>query len=237
MSMPEEINRILVDEITDLFFVTEQSGVDNLLKEGKPKENIFFVGNTMIDTMVAFEKDIVSKQTLSEIGLKKSEFVLMTIHRPAAVDNPEGLKRLIALLKAMPESLMVVFPLHPRTLNKIKQYNLQKEFDKLKNLKVLEPLDYFSFQNLIHNCKMVLTDSGGIQEETTYKQKPCLTLRPNTERPITIDIGSNTLLDFDVDAILAKVNEIQVGTYKNSEIPEYWDGSSTIRILDILAAN
>jgi len=233
--MPEEINRILVDEISDSFFVTEKSGIDNLLNEGKPSQNIHFVGNTMIDTLVAFKDDIAATDMLKMYNLMKEEFILITIHRPATVDNKEGLENLLQLLMAIPIGTQIVFPMHPRTINNIKCFKLDSQFKKLQNVLILEPLDYFSFQNLIHNCKMVLTDSGGIQEETTFKQKPCLTLRPNTERPSTIEIGSNTLLHFDHEKILNNIQNILDGNYKQGYIPDLWDGHATKRILKILA--
>lgn len=236
-SMPEEVNRILVDEISDFYFVTEQSGVDNLLQEGKIEEKIHLVGNTMIDTLVAFEDDIASKNMLASHNLIRDDFILMTIHRPATVDNKRGLEGLLSLLRDMPKQVTIVFPIHPRTLSNIKKFELEAEFKNLEHLKLLEPQDYFSFQNLVHNCKMVLTDSGGIQEETTFKQKPCLTLRPNTERPITVTTGSNTLLNFDKAEILSKINEIQTGCYKEGKIPMFWDGQATKRILEVLANN
>lgn len=236
-TMPEEVNRILVDEISDFYFVTEQSGIDNLVKEGKANKKIHLVGNTMIDTLVAFKDEIASKNMLASHDLIKDDFILVTIHRPATVDNKKGLEGLLSLLEEMPKDSTIVFPIHPRTLNNIKTFELETEFNNLKHLKLLAPQDYFSFQNLIHNCKMVLTDSGGIQEETTFKQKPCLTLRPNTERPSTLTIGSNTLLNFDKEEILSKINSIQTGTYKEGYIPPLWDGKATQRVLDIIANN
>ncbi|WP_179022227.1 non-hydrolyzing UDP-N-acetylglucosamine 2-epimerase [Winogradskyella forsetii] len=230
-SMPEEINRIMVDEITNHFFVTEQSGMDNLIKEGKPVDNINFVGNTMIDTLIAFEDAIKSQSVLEEFNLKEGEFILITMHRPATVDHEEGLVKLLELLVNLTKKHQVVFPMHPRTLNNITKYGLQKDFDDLERLICTGPLDYFSFQNLIHNCKMVLTDSGGIQEETTFKLKPCLTLRPNTERPSTISEGSNVLLDFDVKKILEYVEAVESGSFKKSKVPKFWDGKATERIL------
>nr|WP_321246897.1 UDP-N-acetylglucosamine 2-epimerase (non-hydrolyzing) [uncultured Psychroserpens sp.] len=234
-TMPEEINRILVDEITDFYFVTEQSGIDNLISEGKNEDQIYFVGNTMIDTLVAFKDQINRQDVMAKNDLLPNDFILITIHRPARVDNKKGLENLVALLKDLPKTKKLVFPIHPRTLNNIKKFGFQEAFDTIDNLLILEPLDYFSFQNLIHNCSLVLTDSGGIQEETTFKQKPCLTLRPNTERPSTIDIGSNTLLDFDKHDILSQIDSILNGTYKKGEIPEFWDGKATERILEILS--
>ncbi|WP_179351489.1 non-hydrolyzing UDP-N-acetylglucosamine 2-epimerase [Winogradskyella vidalii] len=233
-SMPEEINRLLVDEITDHYFVTEQSGIDNLIKEGKPKEQIHFVGNTMIDTLVAFEADIKAQTVLEDYQLTPKAFILMTIHRPATVDHKAGLEQLLRLLSKLTKDHQMVFPMHPRTLNHIEKFGLQADFENLKQLTITGPLDYFSFQNLIHNCKMVLTDSGGIQEETTFKLKPCLTLRPNTERPSTITEGSNTLLDFDILKIMEQVDAIATGNYKKGKIPEYWDGKATERILEVI---
>lgn len=233
-TMPEEINRILVDEITDLYFVTEESGVENLRSEGKDSAKVYFVGNTMIDTLVSFTDEIESQPILEQYNLKKNAYVLMTMHRPATVDNEEGIVKLFDLLKELVKTQQIVFPMHPRTLNNISKFGLKESFYSLNNLVITGPLDYYSFQNLIHNCKMVLTDSGGIQEETTYKQKPCLTLRPNTERPSTINVGSNTLMDFDISAILKQVESIDSGSYKKGKIPELWDGKSTERILEVL---
>lgn len=233
-SMPEEINRIVVDEISDFFFVTEQSGIDNLIKEGKCNSKIFFVGNTMIDTLVAFEQEIDQQGILTECGLVRDNFILMTIHRPATVDSEEGLELLLSLIKDIPGESTIAFPIHPRTLNNIKKYGLEDKFKKQKHLLLLEPLDYFNFQNLVANCQLIITDSGGIQEETTYKQKPCITIRPNTERPITTSIGSNTLLNFDKKEIIAAIKAIKTGNYKKGKIPELWDGKSTERVLRVL---
>lgn len=235
-SMPEEINRILVDEITDFYFVTEQSGIDNLIKEGKSKDQIHFVGNTMIDTLFSFEKDIIKQDLLSKYNLVKGEYILMTIHRPATVDNKDGLESLLALIESLSSNRKVIFPMHPRTLKNIKSNQLYEAFRSIENLIIAESMDYFSFQNLIHNSALVLTDSGGIQEETTYKQIPCLTLRPNTERPSTIEIGSNTLLNFDQNKILEIVEKVISGDYKQGKIPDLWDGNATFRVLRVIDA-
>lgn len=235
--MPEEINRILVDEITDLYFVTEQSGVDHLLDEGKSKKDIYFVGNTMIDTLVAFKNDIEKQTVLQNYDLSANDYILMTIHRPATVDHEDGLKQLISLLKELTKKHKVVFPMHPRTLNNIKKFGLESALNDLMSLVITGPMDYFSFQHLIQHCKMVLTDSGGIQEETTFVQKPCLTLRPNTERPSTITTGSNTLLDFDQEEILKLVAAVDSKIYKTGLIPALWDGHATQRILSVLKDN
>lgn len=233
-TMPEEINRILVDDITDLFFVTENSGLNNLLSENKPEKSIFLVGNTMIDTLVHFEKEINDQHTIEKHNLEKNGYILMTIHRPATVDNKDGLLKLIKLLTSLNEGNKVVFPMHPRTLNNFKKYNLENQLNTLNNIQIIQPLDYFNFQNLIKNSKMVITDSGGVQEETTFLQKPCITLRPNTERPVTTEIGSNTLMEFNVEKIMETVDRINSNNYKQGEVPKLWDGKSTERILAIL---
>ena len=230
-TMPEEINRLLTDEITDYFFVTEQSGWDNLIREGKKEEQLFFVGNTMIDTMIAFEKKIQDSNVLEEYELRKDQFVLMTIHRPATVDNKDELLKLIGLIEYVCETHKIIFPVHPRTINNLKKFELFDRVDKISNLILSDPLDYFSFQKLIADCKFILTDSGGIQEESTFRLKPCITLRPNTERPSTITIGTNTLLPFDLDIIKVTIESINSGKYKTGAVPPMWDGNSTKRIV------
>lgn len=232
-SMPEEINRLLTDEITDYFFVTEQSGIDNLLKEGKKKEQLFFVGNTMIDTLVAFDQKIGKHQVLQDLGLKTKEFVLMTMHRPATVDYAEGLNKLLDIIDFITRSSDLVFPIHPRTLSRIDSFGLNERVKNNSRLHLTEPLDYFAFQKLTSDCRFVITDSGGIQEETTFRRIPCLTLRPNTERPSTVTIGTNELVPFDIDIVQQKINEIINGTYKKGAVPPHWDGKSTMRILNV----
>ena len=233
-TMPEEINRILTDEITDYFFVTEQSGWDNLVKEGKSQEQLFFVGNTMIDTMIAFESKILSNDVLTRYQLEKDKFILMTIHRPATVDYKDELIKLIELIEVINKTYKIIFPIHPRTINNLKKFNLYDRINHISNLILLEPLDYFSFQKLVASCKFIITDSGGIQEESTFRLKPCITLRPNTERPSTVTVGSNILLPFDNHLIMKTIEEINNGEYKKGTIPPLWDGKSTERILAVL---
>ncbi|MCE3260605.1 MAG: UDP-N-acetylglucosamine 2-epimerase [Bacteroidetes bacterium] len=231
-TMPEEINRLLTDEITDYFFVTEQSGMDHLLKENKSKDTLFFVGNTMIDTMVAFKNKIASSDILQQLGLHPEEFVLMTIHRPATVDVKEELVKLIDLIEFVSAKYKIVFPVHPRTVGNLKKFGLDSRFNALKSLIQMPPLDYFSFQKLVSACKFILTDSGGIQEESTFLLKPCLTLRPNTERPSTVTLGTNTLLPFDIPLIQKHIADIETGNYKKGSIPPLWDGKSTERVVE-----
>ena len=230
-SMPEEINRILTDEITDYFFVTEQSGTDNLLKEGKDPGRIFFSGNTMIDTLVAFDDRIRACAVLEEYGLKPKGYVLMTMHRPATVDHRDGLTKLIEIMEFITRDFDLIFPIHPRTLGKIDQFGFNERIRSNKRLILTDPLDYFAFQRLTADCRFVITDSGGIQEETTFRRVPCLTLRPNTERPCTVTTGTNELVPFDIPVVQSMIGNILSGTYKKGDIPVCWDGKSTERIL------
>ncbi len=234
-SMPEEHNRVLTDAITDHFFITEQSGLDHLRKEGRPEEALHFVGNTMIDTLVAFEPQVQGSPVLQELGLGDGGHVLMTIHRPATVDVPERLAALLDLIADVCASgRKVVFPIHPRTVKHIEAFGLKAKADAIQGLVRTEPLDYFAFQKLVATCAFILTDSGGIQEESTFRRVPCLTLRPNTERPITVTMGSNELVPLDMDAVRAAIARIENGTFKKGEVPPLWDGHATERILHVL---
>jgi UDP-N-acetylglucosamine 2-epimerase (non-hydrolysing) len=234
-TMPEEINRLLTDEIADCFFVTEPSGMDNLKKDGKAENKIHFVGNTMIDTLVAFQSEIKESNVLDVYSLEHNKYVLMTMHRPATVDSKEGLLKLLELIEFVTVNYKVLFPIHPRTLNNLSSFGLIERFNANKKIITTQPLDYFSFQKLISSSKFILTDSGGIQEESTFLKVPCLTLRPNTERPITCSVGTNTLVPFDLSVIKNLVESIENENYKKGEIPLLWDGNATKRILEILS--
>lgn len=228
-SMPEEINRILVDEISDYLFVTEPSGLQNLESVGVPANKIHYVGNTMIDTLVAFENQITDSKILERYSIQPKGFVLMTMHRPATVDTIPGLQLIIDVIRSI-APLKVVFPLHPRTLAKFEQHSLKHSLLKLPNLILSEPMGYFDFQKLVAESLFILTDSGGIQEESTFKKVPCITIRPNTERPITCEIGTNQLVDSDLSIILEAINNIDAS---QSEIPQLWDGFATERVLNV----
>ncbi len=234
-SMPEEFNRLIADELSDLFFVTEMSGEQHLIDEGKPKEKIHFVGNTMIDTMVAYEEEIDHSDILLELNINQRPYVLMTMHRPATVDNKLELEKLIELIEYLVLKYKIVFPIHPRTIKNAKEFGLYERLIQNRELLITEPLDYFAFQKLIKYASFILTDSGGIQEESTFRSKPCLTLRPNTERPITVEEGTNTLLPFELEQVKFYINQIEKGEYKKGRIPALWDGKATERILSIIA--
>lgn len=229
-TMPEEINRLLIDELADLFFVTEPSGIKNLKEEQKDKGNVHFVGNTMIDSLVQFKPVFEKSNIITDLKVTPKSYFVFTFHRPGNVDEPNKLKELVKTIKGIANNNQVVFPVHPRTKNNLEKNNLWKEVQH-KNIILTEPVGYIDFMQLISNSMGVITDSGGIQEETTFTQVPCLTIRPNTERPITSEIGSNTLLPLNELEILKYVKDISNGTYKKGEIPEKWDGNATDRIV------
>jgi UDP-N-acetylglucosamine 2-epimerase (non-hydrolysing) len=233
-TMPEEFNRKVTDELSDMYFVTEPSGLKHLQTEGKEEKKIHYVGNTMIDTMVAFEKEIDASPILAELGVTEKKFILMTMHRPATVDNKTELDKLISLIEELSKKYKIVFPIHPRTIKNAREFGLYERITSNKELICTDPLDYFSFQKLIKHCAFILTDSGGIQEESTFRKIPCLTLRPNTERPVTVEEGTNTLLPFDLPKVKEMVERIESGTYKKGNIPHLWDGKATERILNAI---
>lgn len=232
--MPEEVNRIAVDEISDLFFVTEQSGIDNLLKEGIEKNKIHFVGNTMIDTLVNFDTEIRNIPILKDLNLAEKQYILMTTHRPKNVDNKENLEVILSLASSLSKFIDVVLPLHPRTEKQIKTFALDQYIEGNARLHILEPLDYLAFHHLILHAQLVITDSGGIQEETTFRKVPCLTIRENTERPSTIELGTNELVELDEKTIFSKVEFILAEKNGECSIPPLWDGKATERIVSKL---
>lgn len=234
-TMPEEFNRIVTDDLTDIFLVTEPSGRKNLLNEGKREAQIHMTGNTMIDTMVSCREHIAKSPVLTDLAVTERKFILMTIHRPSNVDTAEGLGLVAELIGRISESLPIVFPVHPRTRKALEANTLMRSLRENGRVVLTEPLGYFDFQKLVSSCMCVVTDSGGIQEETTFLGIPCLTLRPNTERPVTIDVGTNTLLPFNIAEISKHVESIMAGNYKKGAVPELWDGRSTERIFEILS--
>jgi len=231
--MPEEINRVLVDEITDYYFVTEISGVNNLLNEGKSKKKIHFVGNTMIDTLVNFDNKIDHSTIIKNIGMK-GPFALITFHRPSNVDKKEDLIKIIDILKYISKHLNAIFVLHPRTIKNLESFNLLNQLNSTENIYSIQPLGYFDFQKLIKEADFIITDSGGIQEEATFRKTFCLTFRENTERPITCEIGSNTLVGTNFEKVKNEIDKIIDGKVIASQIPDLWDGNSTARIINVL---
>lgn len=236
-TMPEEINRIVTDSLSEIFFVTENSAVHNLLAAGVNRKKIFFVGNTMIDSLLWAIKKANRSRILKDLCLSKGSYALVTLHRPSNVDNIINLKEIIESLGKLsfiyPETL-IVFPLHPRTSKMINKFRLQQILYSIPTLIILEPIGYIDMIALMKNSKYVITDSGGVQEETTKLKIPCITLRTTTERPVTIEIGTNTLSNIDKDSIMKIVNLIEEGKYKKGEIPKYWDGKASQRIVKTL---
>ena len=232
-TMPEEINRILIDDLSDFFFVTEQSGLDHLKKENKSEEKIHFVGNTMIDSLVEFRSHIEKSTILDEIK-SPTNYALMTFHRPSNVDQLNTLTELVKTIQLCSNQIAVVLPLHPRTKKSLQKHQLWSDVEQIPNLILTDSLGYLDFMKLVTNADIVITDSGGIQEETTYLQIPCITVRENTERPITITLGNNELIELNATKISERMVEKLNGS-KKGEIPPLWDGHATERILDIIA--
>ncbi len=232
-AMPEEINRILIDDLSDFFFVTEKSGIEHLKNEGKEENKIHMVGNTMIDSLVNFKDSIKKRKILSKINCP-DDYGLMTFHRPSNVDERENLNELLYTIEKCCNSLTMVLPLHPRTKKSLEKHNLLDKFKRINNLIYTDSLGYLDFMKLVSNSKIVITDSGGIQEETTFLQIPCITVRENTERPITISLGNNELIQLNRELISKRMVE-KLKSDKKGTIPPLWDGHATERILEILS--
>jgi UDP-N-acetylglucosamine 2-epimerase (non-hydrolysing) len=233
MTMPEEINRKVTDAISDILFTPSKDGDENLIREGVERNRIHFVGNIMIDSLISILKRIdpsYEDKVFQKFGLQRNHFVLVTLHRPSNVDDKNDLWRIMNFLNTLSLRIPVIFPVHPRTKKNINGFDAGSASNR--DFKVLEPLRYKEFITLEKYSKFVLTDSGGIQEETTYLNVPCLTLRPNTERPITIPQGTNELVS--MGNIEERINLILSGNWKQGKKPELWDGKSAKRIVDIL---
>jgi len=245
-SMPEEINRILTDSISDLLFTTEQSANINLHNEGISSENIFFVGNTMIDSLVLQLENAAQINTLENINLTGSgrdpfKYGLLTMHRPANVDSPTILAGFLKSFSLLSDDIPILFPAHPRTIKQIKANKLESIFSSTeevllnkKGMVLIDPLGYYDMLNLMRSADYVITDSGGIQEETTYLGIPCFTIRENTERPVTTDHGTNILVGQNHKLLSDEVSKITTRKQKKGTIPPLWDGKASERIVDTL---
>ena len=245
-TMPEEINRLLTDQIAELLFTPSSDGDKNLLREGVAEEKIHFVGNIMIDMLIRLQElatdeprydllDLRGRRRLTYIFPwitdKQSRYVLVTLHRPSNVDNQEMLIKIMKALEEISQNISVIFPIHPRTRQrfsdlKFKTYNL--------NLRLIDPVGYLEFLKLQKDATLVITDSGGIQEETTFLGVPCLTIRKNTERPVTVTVGTNILVGQDMDRLKAEVSQILNGSAKKGSVPPLWDGKAGSRIADVI---
>lgn len=250
--MPEEMNRILTDALSDVLFVTEHEALVNLKREGVARENVHFVGNVMIDTLIRHREKASNLNTLENLlsaqcddqalkeklghvpGNKKSPYGVVTLHRPSNVDSPDALGPLMDCMRKIASRIPLIFPLHPRTKNNLTQFGLVAPAGQRENILYTKPLGYLEFLDLLLDASLVLTDSGGIQEEATFLRIPCITLRNNTERPVTISMGTNYLVGTDPDRIVRTAFAIIDGNKKKGIIPPLWDGLAGERIIDIL---
>ena len=230
LTMPEEINRMVTDSITDLFFTTSHFANENLRKAGVPDDHIFFVGNVMIDTLLANRSRFLKPAIWDEKGLKDKGYIVITLHRPVNVDEPENLRQLLEAITDATGRLPVIFPVHPRTRKVINDFSLSVP----PSIHLTEPMGYLEFNYLVEKAFAVITDSGGITEETTVMGVPCMTLRDSTERPETCTVGTNELLGTDPAAIKPAMQKLFSGEWKKGGIPELWDGHAAERIVEVI---
>lgn len=233
-SMPEEINRLVTDQLSDLLFTTAREAGENLVREGIAPEKIHFVGNVMIDTLNRHRSKARSLGTPQKFRLNPGGYALLTLHRPSNVDDPVVFNGILEALTGIQGELPVLFPAHPRTRKQIEAFGFQERLAAAPGLQIVEPLSYLENLDLMMHARLVLTDSGGLQEETTVLGVPCLTIRENTERPVTITHGTNTLVGTDPERILAETRLILDGNGKTGGIPELWDGHASERIVKVL---
>jgi UDP-N-acetylglucosamine 2-epimerase (non-hydrolysing) len=237
-TMPEEINRIVTDSISELLFVTEQSGMDNLKNEGINSDKIHLVGNVMIDTLLANREKSQGSTILERLNLEMKKYSAVTLHRPSNVDSLDNFEKILAAFEIIQEDIKLVFPVHPRTRKKLEGTYLHEYVKKMPNLVLLEPVGYLDFLKLMNHAALVITDSGGIQEETTILGVPCITLRENTERPVTVEEGTNQLVKSGTENILSAYRELKARAFDISgRIPKYWDGKAAERIVEIIIKN
>ena len=231
-TMPEEINRIVTDSLADILWTPSIDGDENLKNEGVAPEKIDRIGNIMIDSLERMRPGIEKKDTYSQFDLLQGEYAVVTFHRPGNVDDPDKLSKLCKKLINIAQTIPMIFPVHPRTRKNLSNYGLLNQLENNNSIKLAEPLSYLDFMNLVFNCRLAITDSGGIQEETTYLGIPCLTMRPNTERPITITQGTNKLCELD------QLEELAIDTIqhkRNSYLPpEFWDGRTAARAVNTI---
>ena len=236
-TMPEEINRIKTDKISNFLFTTEMSANKNLIDEGIDKNKIFFVGNVMIDTLLKHKEKAKQSKILSKLKLSKNNYAVLTLHRPSNVDNKESLEYVLEILNKIQKKIKIVFPVHPRTAKNLKNFNLLDKIKIQKNIVLTEPLGYLDFLSLMANSKFVITDSGGIQEETTVLGIPCVTMRNNTERPVTVEQGTNVIVSTDKNKLVEACNNLVKGANFKGKIPQLWDGKTAKRIVKVILEN
>jgi len=228
-TMPEEINRIATDTLADVLWTPSLDGDENLIKEGVGKEKIERVGNIMIDSLEMMRETIERQKTFADYGLAKGDYGVITFHRPANVDNPNLLSSLCSSLVSISARIPLIFPVHPRTRKNLQDFGLIGMLEKADAITLSEPMNYIRFMSLVFNCRLAITDSGGIQEETTYLGIPCLTMRPNTERPVTVTKGTNQLCS--QSELQEKANDLLSQDMTKYEIPDLWDGNTAARVV------
>ncbi len=237
-SMPEEINRVLTDQIADLLFTPSRDADENLRAEGIPEERIRFVGNIMIDSLFQQLSRAGESAIRQELGVADQDYAVLTLHRPTNVDEPETFSRILDALEEISQSLPIIFPVHPRTRKTIAELGLKDRIEGAGNLRLIDPLGYLDFLGLYSRARLVLTDSGGLQEETTVLGIPCLTLRENTERPITVEMGTNTVVGSNREKIISAAFAALNGSIiRDRRIPPLWDGHTADRIIDELSGS
>ena len=234
-TMPEEINRLVTDALSDLLFTTSEEANANLAREGIPKEKIFFVGNVMIDTLTRHRAIAERSTILQQLSLRKRDYALVTLHRPSNVDDERALREILTAFRRIEQQVGIVFPVHPRTRKRLTEFGLDRDMARMKRLVLTEPLGYLEFLKLMMHARLVLTDSGGIQEETTVLGVPCLTLRENTERGVTITHGTNRLVPLTSQAIADAAAKAMAEKTDGAPVPPLWDGHAAERITEILA--
>jgi UDP-N-acetylglucosamine 2-epimerase (non-hydrolysing) len=230
-TMPEEVNRVVTDAICDLLLTPSPDGDDNLLAEGKPREKIVCVGNVMIDTLFMHLPRAKTLDVPAQMGLTPGKYAVLTLHRPSNVDDSATFERIIGAVLAIAEKTPIVFPVHPRTRGRLSSFDLGRKLEASSNIKLVEPMGYLEFMSLVSRCRFALTDSGGLQEETTALGLPCITLRENTERPITVDEGTNVIVGTDAKKIRDEAEKIFTSGGKAGRVPALWDGKASERIV------
>ena len=236
-NMPEEINRMLTDAVSDYLFVTEESGKHNLISEGVAANKIHFVGNVMIDSLLYFKEKAKRTQLTQKIEIDHQPYALLTLHRPSNVDFQETFSKILDALDDIQKKIQIIFPIHPRTRKMIDRFGLTERVKNMSNFKLVDPLGYLEFLKLMIDTTFILTDSGGIQEETTALSIPCLTLRENTERPATVTLGTNIIVGMNPDKIRKHSFDILNGDIKKGAIPPLWDGKAAERIVNIVESS
>lgn len=232
--MPEEINRVLTDQISDYLFTTCKDAEDNLVKEGIDKEKIHFVGNIMIESLLNMGDKLETSTILDKFSLRSGNYVLLTLHRPSNVDDKKQLTGILKALQEIQKEIPIIFPAHPRTIKRIREFRLKQLISSDHQFILTDPVNYIDFLRLQKDATLVLTDSGGIQEESTFFKVPCLTLRSNTERPITVTQGTNQLIGSDPEIIVERSRAILNGNTKSGSIPPFWDDKVSERIVKVL---